>query len=265
MNQNLKVSEIVSKINEIDELLGQINIENFSSIDKDLLLDKIRGLYENLLLLKIEKSNVTSVKKEEVVSRNAPVIKEEKAIEKPIVKTIPKTVAPELFDKTEVEIQPDPVIEEKKITDDYPTLFEVETSPKPVENTPKEPAKSTSEKTEKNIPASASKTISEQYQKSNTQTVSDKMSKSHTEKDISSKLQLKPIKNLKSAISINDRIMFTKELFDNKADFYNEMIEKINSMNNLDEALEHLRMEININDESETVKKFVELVHRRFI
>lgn len=263
MNQNIKVSEIASKINEIDELLCQLNIENFSTIDKDLMLDKIRSLYEKVLLLKIEKSNVTSVKKEEVVTITAPVFKEEKAVEKPIVKPAPKTVAPELFEKTEIKTEP--VIEDKKTMDEYPTLFEVETTPKPIDITTKEPIITNSEKIEKNIPVSASKTISDQYQQNNSQTVSDLMSKSHNEKDISSKLLLKPIKNLKSAISINDRIMFTKELFDNNAASYNEMIDIINGMNNLNEAIEHLGTKIDINDESETVKKIIELVHRRFI
>lgn len=263
MNQNTKVSEIASKINEIDELLCQLNIENFSTIDKDLLLDKIRSLYEKVLLLKIEKSNVNSVKKEELVTKTAPVIKEEKAVEKPIVKTVPKTAAPELFEKTETK--PEPVIEEKKAVDDYPTLFEIETSPQPIEIITKEPVITNPEKVEKNSPVSASKTISDQYQQNNSQTVSDLMSKSHNEKDISSKLQLKPIKNLKSAISINDRIMFTKELFENNAASYNEMIDKINGMNNLNEAIEQLSTKIDIKDESETVKKIVELVHRRFI
>lgn len=263
MNQNVKIADIISKLNEIDELLKSFNNDKCSTIDKDLILEKIRKMYENLLITKAEnKPSDTVTKTKSYTPVEKPVKKE--VVAEP-VKPADK-IQDTVIDFTEKpKEKTEPVVEEKAPADDYPTLFEVETIAPQTSTKETEPAPVISQKNDTVKQNATSKTISDQYQQNITKTVSDVMSKKQNEKDLSSKLQLKPIKNLKSAISINDRIMFTKELFDNDADFYNEIIEKLNGMNNLDEALEHLKMEIDLTEESEAVQKFTELVQRRFL
>ena len=269
MNQNVKIADIICKLNEIDELIKSLNEGNLptgqagiSSIDKDLILEKIRKVYETVL------SNKAVSKTTEIITKSKPQV--------PIIKPVKKEVVAEpvkpvenvndsLIDFSEKPAEKiESTVNEKKQTNAIPTLFEVEpiVSPTAIKEEDTIPVKKEKTETLKQNPSS--KTISDHYRESKSQTVSDLMSKFNTN-DISNKQNLKPIKNLKSAISINDRIMFTNELFDNDPDFYNEVIEKINGMNDLNEALEYLGIEINIDDDSEAVKKFIELVHRRFI
>jgi len=269
MNQNVKITNIISKLNEIDELLKSFNDENmsagqakFSIIDKDMILEKIRNIYDTALL------NKSECKTSEII----PEIKAQIPIEKPIIKEIqtetietPENVNDSILDFTEKPIEKSEVaVEEKKPIISSLTLFEVE--PIIPQNTIKteDPISVKKEKVDSTKQSPSSKTISDQYRESKTQTVSDLMSK-FNRNDVSAKQNLNPIKNLKSAISINDRIMFTNELFDNNPDLYNEVIEKINGMNNFNEALEYLKIEIDLTEESEAIQKFTELVHRRFL
>ncbi len=265
MNQNIKIADIISKLNETEDLLKDKKI---SEIDKDLILEKIRKMYEKILLgnsVQLHQETMTTVVENTVTAQ--PVVEEK--IQKPIHPPAEKI---ELIENKEIvePIIPEPeiitqesVTDEKKVVVNNPTLFDIETPATTMAHPPKK--ESVKEeviiKTENKAP---SKTLSDQYQSHSTKTVSDLISKSQSEKDLTSKIQLKPIKSIKSAISINDRIMFTKELFDNDPDFYNELVEKLNNMNNLTEAMEYLAIEIDLNEDSEAVQKFVELVHRRF-
>jgi hypothetical protein len=257
MNQNVKIADIISKLNETDELLKNFNNGNFSTIDKDLLLEKIRNIYETVLHISFDsKAKEVSQKVKVQLVKEKP-IKEEKVTESV---TIEASSNDTIIDfSVESEETQNTNAEEKKQVNSYPTLFEVETTvPQP------EPVTVNKEKTKKPSQVSSSKTISDQYREGTTKTVSDLISKSQNNKDISSKQQLKPIKNIKTAISINDRIMFTKEIFDNDTDFYNEVVDNLNGMNSLDEAMAYLDVNIDINEDSEAIIKFVELVSRRF-
>jgi hypothetical protein len=262
MNQNVNIADIISKLNEIDELIKSFNEGNFSTIDKDLMLEKVRLIYETVL------TNKSGTKTTEINTKS----KSQPQIEKPVKKEkIAEPVKPvENINDSVIHFSEEPnektesQVNEKKPIDDYPTLFEVETKTPSFTLKEEEPIQIKTEKTEIFKQNTSSKTISDKYSESKNQTVSDRVSKSNTN-DKPSKQTLKPIANIKSAISINDRIMFTKELFENDAAYYNEIIEKINSMKNLEEALEHLKMEIDITQESEAVQKFTELVHRRFL
>jgi hypothetical protein len=259
MNQNVKITDIISKISEIDELIKSMVEGNLSTIDKDMMLEKVRKLYETVLM------HNSGSKTPEIISKPKPHI--EKPVKKEVITEPAKpvvNVTESVIDFTEKPIEKtEPLVEEKKPIDDYPTLFEVETKVSATEIKEEEKVIVKNVKSETVKQPVSSKTISDKYSESKTTTLSDKMSKLNTN-DISSRQNLKPIANLKSAISINDRIMFTRELFNNNANFYNEIIEKINGMKNLDEAIEHLKMEIKITEDSEVAQKFTELVQRRF-
>ena len=243
MNQELNIVEIISKLNETVELL---NKKNISSLEKDLILEKIRNLYEVVLFkgpnTTIEKQSsafmVEEVKTEMIDSSPA----NETKIEKPVV------------EENKVEEENIPV---DVVIDEIPTDINEEVEEPIQSNTNEEVIVKTDTK-------KSSKTLADQYRDNSSKTLSDVMFKSQPENDVSSKIQLKPIKNIKTAISINDRIMFTKELFNNNPDLYNEIVDKVNSMSNITDALDYFSGKVNIHMENEPVKKFLEIVHRRF-
>jgi hypothetical protein len=265
MNQNEKISHIIETLNEATTLIANNKGENINNIDKDLALGKIRMAYD--FILKLETKEVSTIKvevpKKEVQKEIviAPVeekkvveIIEEVKIEIPVEKT------PEIIIEEPIKIEEKPIIaEEKKIEVVEPTLFNVETiiPETTVEQITKE--KTTEPKT---TITSNSKTIADHYQTTKSKTISDSLTKN--EKDFSTSQQLKPIKNIKSAISINDRVMFSRDLFENNAALYNESIDKINEMTNIDDAMEFINKTIKFKEDSESHSKFLELVYRRF-
>ena len=78
-------------------------------------------------------------------------------------------------------------------------------------------------------------------------------------------LQYQPIENLKTVISLNDKIRFIKELFNSNSEQYALSIDKLNSCNNLDEAMEYLNEKFEWDDTKTSFKEFLELVYRRFL
>jgi len=72
-----------------------------------------------------------------------------------------------------------------------------------------------------------------------------------------------PIGSLQASISINDRFLFIREVFDNNAAKYNETIRQLDSMTDIKEAVEYLSKNFKIK-KTETSLKFVEFIKRRF-
>ena len=73
-----------------------------------------------------------------------------------------------------------------------------------------------------------------------------------------------PVKDIRSAISLNDRILFINSLFDEDPMLFQSVLTKINSMPELDEVVEYLRAERPAWDmESAEVYRFMMAVRRR--
>ena len=72
------------------------------------------------------------------------------------------------------------------------------------------------------------------------------------------------VKDIRSAISLNDRILFINSLFDEDPMLFQSVLTKINSMPGLDEVVEYLRAERPAWDmESAEVYRFMMAVRRR--
>ena len=72
------------------------------------------------------------------------------------------------------------------------------------------------------------------------------------------------VKDIRSAISLNDRILFINMLFDQDPMAFQEALTKINQMVSIDEVVEYIvseRPEWNL--ESETVYRFMMAVRRK--
>lgn len=90
--------------------------------------------------------------------------------------------------------------------------------------------------------------------------LNDRLSTGNTHE---SKIKGKPITNLKKAIGLNDKFMFTRELFENDHNKFELSIDKIDQCANLLEAIEY--MEQNFKWAKNTTSlKFIEMVKMRF-
>lgn len=74
--------------------------------------------------------------------------------------------------------------------------------------------------------------------------------------------------SIKKNIGLNQRIMFTKELFGGKQELFNAALDKIDELSSYQEALKHIMEDFakvgNWNLESDEVMEFMELVERKF-
>ena len=84
--------------------------------------------------------------------------------------------------------------------------------------------------------------------------------------DLATSLHQQPLKDLIKGMGINDRFLFTKELFEDNSRTFNEVIKKLNNLGNMPEATAYLaRFSENWDMESDVVKQFMLLVHRRYL
>ncbi len=112
------------------------------------------------------------------------------------------------------------------------------------------------------------KTVSDIYSaKGAKPTVNEKLNQPHTE--LNDKLRKAPIKDLKTFIGLNKRFSYINFLFNNDARLYDESIEKINTSTNYDEAMDYiensLRTRLLWNTQDEMVAEFYNIVERRFL
>ena len=78
-----------------------------------------------------------------------------------------------------------------------------------------------------------------------------------------SKLITGRITNLQATIGLNDKIQFIREIFENNSEKYNTVIEHLDKMEQIQEAVEYLKANLSM-QKNEASMKFVELLKRRF-
>jgi hypothetical protein len=87
----------------------------------------------------------------------------------------------------------------------------------------------------------------------------------HQKKDVSAIMQSKPINNLESAVGINEKFLFIKELFNGDTETYDKTIRIINNSSNFNEAYNYLNQTFAWDMNNNYVQKILDLIRRRFI
>lgn len=82
-------------------------------------------------------------------------------------------------------------------------------------------------------------------------------------KDLSSVMKSRPISNIESAIGLNEKFLFIKELFAGNAHRYKETIDILNNASGYDEAITYIRRNFSWDEEDPVVMQLLELVQRR--
>ncbi|MDR0420041.1 MAG: hypothetical protein LBH30_01100 [Prevotellaceae bacterium] len=76
---------------------------------------------------------------------------------------------------------------------------------------------------------------------------------------------LTPIKDLSKGIGLNDKFLFSKELFGGNAQQFGNTITTINGMDSIGDALEYIKNNFLWQEDNPVVKHFITLVRRRFM
>ena len=98
-----------------------------------------------------------------------------------------------------------------------------------------------------------------------TSSLNEQLGKSRKENGRPDMMRSRPIKELSTAIGINDRFYFIRELFDGDNNRYNKTITKLDSIKSIDEASELLANETSQPDYSEPFQQLLELVGRKLL
>ena len=77
------------------------------------------------------------------------------------------------------------------------------------------------------------------------------------------KLSNSPVSSIQAAVGINDRFQYIRELFDGSSDKYTETVTLLDSMSNINEAVEYIQQNFKWK-KNDTSLKFINLVKRRF-
>jgi hypothetical protein len=112
-----------------------------------------------------------------------------------------------------------------------------------------------------------SKYIVEKTNLNNSTSINDSFASETSEKTVADKLSRQPIKDLKSAIGLNQKFLFMNDLFEGDNELFNNAINKINAFNTLPEAIAFINGELSSawDKENSLVLNFMDLVERRFM
>jgi hypothetical protein len=118
--------------------------------------------------------------------------------------------------------------------------------------------------TSENKAAKQSETIGEKL-RSGKRFLNEYLIENTDKHDLASLMQTKPIKDLSKAIGINDKFLFTRELFGGDSQQFQNVIHALNNMNSIEEALIYVGDNFDWQASDPTVIKLIELLQRRFI
>jgi hypothetical protein len=261
--------------------LKRISKENYAlhELDKDMLLQKTRDLYNNILKLNTNEE----LQKEEIVKESAKSVSFE--IKSTISETEQKKETEKIIEPEKVELPPEPKIFPENVISydierEYPNVVkeigkEQQTQnevPKTedfleIEILEKEEELNDNEITSSEPKQKSVETGSYDLFSTETKTLSDRFT-GKEEQSLADKLQESEINDLREAIGINEKFLFINELFNGDMGRYNNVLDQINSMQSKS-GINTLFMEITIerqwNTEMEAYLKFKDLVDRKFI
>jgi hypothetical protein len=230
--KNIK-TELESVVEIIDGLSSYNDIPN---IDIELIKQKIISSYDEVIKLScIEKQEIV-----EEISENSEInIEEEEDFEVKFIETvedIPED-AKEYYEK---------VIEEReKESKKTEIATKIEEKAKQLEQTPER--KTIIFDTSIDSPLIE---IFKNFEKSD---------------DVAAKLQFNSINDVKSAISINDRIGYISDLFNGNNEVFNTCLDNINNANDINIVIKELNDNTTWDIENPIHKSFLEIVYRKFI
>ncbi len=261
--ENKKLLHFLLKdLNELDELFEEKEKGSFDNLEMEFLQSRLKSSKKLVhLLLEREKQMLKEINKVTKIEQVEPEKKEEK-------------IEPELHQKEKQE-EKEEVIPEKKAPSveieeesDFVAKTEEKTEVKGlmVEESSVEvkvETKSTQveelELEEEEEIENKSKTLGDSFLKE--KSVNDLIAGDSGK--LEHKLSNRPVESIHTAIGINDRFQYIRELFQGNADAFSKTVSEIDNMKDLKDAVDYLQKNFKWK-KTEVSLKFVNLVKRRF-
>ncbi len=233
MSYRHTLEAISESLHEIEDLVIRFPEEgDIPSIEIDLALQKLRNIYELLLAMKnIPAAAVTAVPASAPADTAAPVV-------------------------TPVSAAPAGEVTAPAAAPAAPAAVP-EPAPRPAPSTKPVPEAETT-----SAPASAAI--------SSAQILSDRFKGRTTlhetfQSATGTIAQSRPVESLMTAIGINDRFTFIRELFNNDGQLYEQTVHTLNDAGNFNEAYNYMIQHFDWDMDSEAVQLLLEIIRRKFI
>lgn len=255
-NMNLQQAKIL--LEKINSLYKSISMDDgpIASIERDLMLSYIRQLYENFKQLDpgetvVAKSRGAKVKQNpdfEITNEPTP---------KPAVKkyTPPKII--EIPDTVKETPAPAPVKKQTPPPPPPPPKPEPAPAPAPEPVAPPKPKPAPAPKPKPKAKSTADPKVRSLFVFKEA-------------KELSEKLSAQPVKDLTRSMAINDRLLYTNDLFAKDNNALNAALKQLNELGSMDEAQPVLEEFAKIHawteeEKVDTAMAFIKLVRRRYL
>ncbi len=232
MNNQKNSIMLIKELDEIKQILKKYDdLTDLPNIESDIVMNKLRDIYDKFYGLINNSATGRVVENKEDFTR-----KEDNIVNTPLDDE-------ELTDNNK----------EINVADD-----EQEEARQPEKETKKEPSKKRSVN-EKVTP----ETLGDRY-KQNGQYMNESLAEKHQpQKDISNKMQNKPIDDLNKALGVNDRFQLTRDLFHGNRASFAETIEALNNTNSFEEANNMIEENFDWDKNEPSYKMLLDLIKRK--
>ena len=259
MEKHKLIKIILKDLEELNEIASELSAsEELSKLELDIALSKSKLVYQEFEFLNELSKQIINNTPNENLTVSSPVIPESKVVEEVQNKVTNEEeaeqveVADEKPEFREVEDKESEQTDVAVATTEE-ELATAETQPSPTQSAPEEDGEE-SEDDETGL----KKTVGEHFVKG--KSLNDFLIEGKT---LDQKLASSPIDKLESAIGLNDRFQFTRELFDNNADLFKSTVQYIDQSTNLDEAVAFLNSNFKWKKTGTSIQ-FAQLIKRRF-
>jgi hypothetical protein len=272
--ENKKLVKILLKdMTELEEMIAETKTKgDFDALEMEIihtraksilqLLQLLKGMEQSVIVPEAPVQKITENKPQEIETliENVPVKEEVQKLVDEEIEQLKEEPEEEIQEKESMESKIE--IEEKKEADSEKQDIEIETK---IE-------KEETEEVEKSLVETENEDVEleeEELVEAN-QRLGDSFLKGKSVNDILTdqnklefKLSNRPVLSIQTAIGINDRFQYIRELFDGSAETFTQTVTDLDGLNNINEAVKYLQKNFKWK-KNETSLKFVNLVKRRF-
>jgi outer membrane biosynthesis protein TonB len=260
MEKHKLIQLILKDLEELNEITASLHqSQDISKFELNIALSKSKLVSQEFEFLKeiSEAQNNTPMPERQETTITTPILPSEKIEEK---------VKEELSKPEENEIKPENTPNNTNIEPEQASEKEIAETPEAPreknsqEQTPEPTTGSSSNEKEESIEEESDKlkTLGENFVKG--KSLNDLILASNS---LDKRLASSPIEKLETAIGLNDRFQYTRELFDNDPALFHRTIRSIDQSDNLDDAVSYLNSNFKWK-KTDTSIQFAQLVKRRF-
>ena len=273
--ENKKLVKILLRdMTELEGMIAEIKTKrDFDALEMEIIHTRARSILQLMQLLReMEPAGVVqeipvNEKSEFIPSPKEDIVEEEiKSEEETVTETTPETKkSAETLEEEDLieshEVKKDEVKEQKEVKIEVPEIQQ-------------EVKMEMQERVEEDIAVTENETneveLEEEEQIEANQRLGDSFLKGKSVNDILTdqnklefKLSNRPVESIQSAIGINDRFQYIRELFDGSAEKFAQTVTDLDGLKNINEAVKYLQTNFKWK-KNETSLKFVNLIKRRF-